>query len=135
MLIQVISHLVIMLDHFPSNGGAASFSSSVLECHEVTESPELTKELFASPCVQFFMYNGTSLLSLIELPANKCPKGVVQSNTLARVVVRDIAGKWCWDANYLHGPAMADSTSFPGQLLSSWTLSVVFLNHTLAEHV
>ncbi|XP_065181814.1 ral GTPase-activating protein subunit alpha-1-like isoform X2 [Sycon ciliatum] len=116
----VISHLANMLGHFPFSGGAASFGSSVLESHDVTDSPDLNKELFESPCVQFFSLGNTSLLSLIELPAateTQHSDGggkVVQGSTVARVIVRDVAGKWCWDSSYLHGPVPPHDAPIPG---------------------
>ena len=104
-----------MLGHFPSGGGAANFSSSVLESHDITESADLNKDLFNLPCVQFFMFNKTSLLSLIELPAESEHAGkLVQGASVARIVIRDLAGKWCWDSAYLHGPKLDGDGHYPG---------------------
>ena len=54
LVLQVMSHLVNNLCHFPMAGGAARMSSAVRECHDLAQysAGELTSQIFDAPTVQ-----------------------------------------------------------------------------------
>ncbi|XP_043246445.1 ral GTPase-activating protein subunit alpha-1-like [Amphibalanus amphitrite] len=107
----VISHLVNHLDHFPMLSGAVRLGSLVSEHDDLpmlTASDELSSDIFYAPNVQFFVLNNRSLLSLVELPSLDVPGGGVTAglctaHSQVRVILRDLAGKFCWDASVLYG--------------------------------
>uniref|UniRef100_A0A8C7G6S5 Ral GTPase activating protein catalytic subunit alpha 1 n=1 Tax=Oncorhynchus kisutch TaxID=8019 RepID=A0A8C7G6S5_ONCKI len=95
----VITHLVNHLGHYPMSGGPATLTSHVCENMDnpYSESPDLAPELFDGPNLQFFVLNGTTLLSCLQIRAED---GVA----CVRVIVRDISGKHSWDSAVLYGP-------------------------------
>jgi len=101
----VLAHLVNHLNHFPQALGAASLSSQVSEHDDVPSlvSEELNMETFQAPNIQLFVLNHTTLLSLVELPCLEQGVADLQAApTQVRVILRDISGKFCWDASSLH---------------------------------
>ncbi|XP_074642711.1 ral GTPase-activating protein subunit alpha-1-like [Tubulanus polymorphus] len=115
-----INHLVNHLGHFPKAGGASRLNSTVLEFHDSPKLPlsELSPELFEAPHVQFFVLNNNAVISFIELPAlldvpgGGVTSGLTTGNTVTRVVIRDVAGKFCWDSAILFGPPDCQSYSY-----------------------
>ena len=66
-------------------------------------SEELNMETFQAPNIQLFVLNNTTLLSLVEIPCME--QGVAEFGTAAsqvRVILRDISGKFSWDASVLY---------------------------------
>ncbi|TRY75961.1 hypothetical protein DNTS_033512 [Danionella cerebrum] len=108
----VISHLVNHLGHYPMSGGPATLTSQVCENQDnpYSESADLTPELFDAPNLQFFVLNGTTLLSYLQiraedgLPGGGMSAGLTTTNACVRVIVRDISGKHSWDSAVLYGP-------------------------------
>ncbi|XP_028857051.1 ral GTPase-activating protein subunit alpha-1 isoform X8 [Denticeps clupeoides] len=108
----VISHLVNHLGHYPMSGGPATLTSQVCENqdNQYSESPDLTPELFDAPNLQFFVLNGTTLLSCLQiraedgLPGGGMSAGLTTTSACVRVIVRDISGKHSWDSAVLYGP-------------------------------
>ncbi|GBP16667.1 Probable Rho GTPase-activating protein CG5521 [Eumeta japonica] len=114
---QTIStQLVLFLGHWPL-WSSCQLSSSVCEQHD--SHPPLGAELgpavLAAPNVQLMRLSDTTLASLIELPALDMPgggitPGLATSDRQVRVLLRDIAGKACWDASALYyDPSVASS--------------------------
>uniref|UniRef100_A0A8C7H3D6 Ral GTPase activating protein catalytic subunit alpha 1 n=1 Tax=Oncorhynchus kisutch TaxID=8019 RepID=A0A8C7H3D6_ONCKI len=95
----VITHLVNHLGHYPMSGGPATLTSQVCENMDnpYSDSPDLAPELFDGPNLQFFVLNGTTLLSCLQVRAED---GVA----CVRVIIRDISGKHSWDSAVLYGP-------------------------------
>ncbi|XP_056624412.1 ral GTPase-activating protein subunit alpha-1 isoform X5 [Triplophysa dalaica] len=125
----VISHLVNHLGHYPMSGGPATLTSQVCENQDnpYSESADLTPELFDAPNLQFFVLNGTTLLSYLQiraeggLPGGGMSAGLTTTNACVRVIVRDISGKHSWDSAVLYGPPQCISPGQPLHLYSSST--------------
>ncbi|XP_066281378.1 ral GTPase-activating protein subunit alpha-1-like isoform X5 [Branchiostoma lanceolatum] len=108
----VLSHLVDHIGHFPLGGGPAVLNSLVHEiddCPELTFMDDLTLEIFQAPNVQFFVLNNKNIISVVEIPAEDLPGGgatggLTTGKTQARLIVRDIGGKYAWDCSILWGP-------------------------------
>lgn len=102
----ICTQLVVFLGHWPLWGGW-QVSSSVCEQHD---SPSLGGELgpavLTAPHVQLLRLSDVTLASFIELPALDMPAattpGLMTSDRQVRVLLRDIAGKACWDASALY---------------------------------
>ncbi|XP_068618842.1 probable Rho GTPase-activating protein CG5521 isoform X2 [Battus philenor] len=104
----ICTQLVLFLGHWPLWGGC-QLSSSVCEQHD--SSPPLGAELgpavLAAPNVQLMRFSDATLASLVELPALDMPTGgttpgLMTSDRQVRILLRDIAGKACWDASALY---------------------------------
>ncbi|KAL6477249.1 hypothetical protein MHYP_G00130840 [Metynnis hypsauchen] len=117
----VISHLVNHLGHYPMSGGPATLTSQVCENQDnpYCDSSDLAPELFHTPNLQFFVLNGTTLLSCLQiraqdgLPGGGMAAGLTSANACVRVVVRDISGKHSWDSAVLYGPPHCAAPSQP----------------------
>ncbi|CAM9497956.1 unnamed protein product [Lampetra fluviatilis] len=110
----VMVHLVNHLGHYPLSCGPALLASLVREHHENphASAAELSADLFENPNLQFFVFNKSTLLSCLQIPAERdVPGGGVAAGLASsaasnvRVVVRDVSGKYSWDAAILYGPA------------------------------
>ncbi|XP_051501987.1 ral GTPase-activating protein subunit alpha-1-like isoform X2 [Myxocyprinus asiaticus] len=123
----VISHLVNHLGHYPMSGGPATLTSQVCENQDnpYSESADLTPELFDAPNMQFFVLNGTTLLSYLQiraedgLPGGGMSAGLTTTSACVRVIVRDISGKHSWDSAVLYGPPHCITPSQPLHLYTS----------------
>ncbi|XP_022817370.1 probable Rho GTPase-activating protein CG5521 isoform X1 [Spodoptera litura] len=110
----ICTQLVLFLGHWPLWNGW-QVSSSVCEQHD---SPALGGELgpavLTAPHVQMLRLSDSTLASFIELPALDMPAattpGLMTSDKQARVLLRDIAGKACWDASALYYDPSVTST-------------------------
>uniref|UniRef100_A0A673Y8L7 Ral GTPase activating protein catalytic subunit alpha 1 n=1 Tax=Salmo trutta TaxID=8032 RepID=A0A673Y8L7_SALTR len=108
----VITHLVNHLGHYPMSGGPATLTSQVCENMDnpYSDSPDLAPELFDGPNLQFFVLNGTTLLSCLQVraedgvPGGGMSAGLTTTSACVRVIVRDISGKHSWDSAVLYGP-------------------------------
>ncbi|XP_051578166.1 ral GTPase-activating protein subunit alpha-1-like isoform X6 [Myxocyprinus asiaticus] len=124
----VISHLVNHLGHYPMSGGPATLTSQVCENQDnpYSESADLTPELFDAPNLQFFVLNGTTLLSYLQiraedgLPGGGMSVGLTTTSACIRVIVRDISGKHSWDSAVLYGPPHCITPSQPLHLYTSF---------------
>nr|XP_009671456.1 PREDICTED: ral GTPase-activating protein subunit alpha-2 [Struthio camelus australis] len=104
---MVMTHLVNHLSHYPLSGGPAILHSLLSENHDnsYVESSELSPEVFRSPNLQLFVFNDSTLISYLQIPAEKkadAEPAVAPSDV--RVIVRDISGKYSWDGRILYGP-------------------------------
>ncbi|KPI92408.1 Ral GTPase-activating protein subunit alpha-2 [Papilio xuthus] len=104
----ICTQLVLYLGHWPLWSGC-QVSSSVCEQHD--SSPPLGAELgpavLAARNVQLMRFSDATLASLIELPSLDMPTGgttpgLMTSDRQVRILLRDIAGKACWDASALY---------------------------------
>lgn len=68
---MVMTHLVNHLGHHPLSGGPALLHSLVSENHDnpYVESSELSSEVFKSPNLQLFVFNDSTLVSYLQIPA------------------------------------------------------------------
>jgi len=48
-----------------------------------------------------------------DVPGGGVTAGLTTARTLTRAVIRDIAGKFCWDSSVLYGPPHCRAGSFP----------------------
>uniref|UniRef100_A0A3P9BDS1 Ral GTPase activating protein catalytic subunit alpha 2 n=1 Tax=Maylandia zebra TaxID=106582 RepID=A0A3P9BDS1_9CICH len=106
---MVMTHLVNHLGHHPLSGGPALLHSLVSENHDnpYVESSELSSEVFKSPNLQLFVFNDSTLVSYLQIPAETPTVGEsLHTSSQVRVIVRDISGKYSWDGAilYLAGP-------------------------------
>ncbi|XP_074845399.1 ral GTPase-activating protein subunit alpha-2 isoform X2 [Carettochelys insculpta] len=107
---MVMTHLVNHLSHYPLSGGPAILHSLVSENHDnlYVESSELSSDVFRSPNLQLFVFNDSTLISYLQIPAETMvdtePAGALSD---VRVIVRDISGKYSWDGRILYGPLEA----------------------------
>ncbi|XP_041418604.1 ral GTPase-activating protein subunit alpha-2 isoform X3 [Xenopus laevis] len=104
---MVMTHLVNHLGHFPLSGGPAVLHSLINENQDnpYVEASELSNEVFRSPNLQLFVFNDSALISYLQIPAentiDRDPTGVPGD---VRIIVRDISGKYSWDAGIMYGP-------------------------------
>ncbi|XP_062427324.1 ral GTPase-activating protein subunit alpha-2 isoform X2 [Rhea pennata] len=104
---MVMTHLVNHLSHYPLSGGPAILHSLLSENHDnsYVESSELSPEVFRSPNLQLFVFNDSTLLSYLQIPAEKkADTEPLVAPSDVRVIVRDISGKYSWDGRILYGP-------------------------------
>lgn len=108
----VLSHMLNHAGHYPpcSDSTSAQITSSVKESDEVYDmkSPE------ESEYVRFFVFADLFVFSIIEQPDEKDGPGVT-------ILVRDLTGKYCWDARLLFGedPAPYSQLSELGRFTGS----------------
>ncbi|KAG7280735.1 hypothetical protein CRUP_004535 [Coryphaenoides rupestris] len=111
---MVMTHLVNHLGHHPLSGGPALLHSMVSENHDnpYVESSELSSEVFKSPNLQLFVFNDSTLVSYLQVPADAPASAGRPPHPSAqvRVIVRDISGKYSWDGAMLSrtGPVPDD---------------------------
>ncbi|XP_044023904.1 ral GTPase-activating protein subunit alpha-2 isoform X2 [Siniperca chuatsi] len=108
----VMTHLVNHLGHHPLSGGPALLHSLVSENHDnpYVESSELSSEVFKSPNLQLFVFNDSTLVSYLQIPAETHTVGQPpQPSSQVRVIVRDISGKYSWDGAILYCTTQEDS--------------------------
>ncbi|XP_041105406.1 ral GTPase-activating protein subunit alpha-2-like isoform X4 [Polyodon spathula] len=107
---MIMTHLVNHLSHHPLSGGPAVLHSLISENHDndYVESSELSSEVFKSPNLQLFVFNDSTLVSYLQIPAEKTGAGGAAD---VRVIVRDISGKYSWDGGILYGPLDGQSSS------------------------
>uniref|UniRef100_A0A663MUA6 Ral GTPase activating protein catalytic alpha subunit 2 n=1 Tax=Athene cunicularia TaxID=194338 RepID=A0A663MUA6_ATHCN len=104
---MVMTHLVNHLSHYPLSGGPAILHSLLSENHDnsYVESSELSSEVFRSPNLQLFVFNDSTLISYLQIPAEKTTDTEPAAPPSdVRVIVRDISGKYSWDGRILYGP-------------------------------
>lgn len=109
---MVMTHLVNHLGHHPLCGGPALLHSLVSENHDnpYVESSELSSEVFKSPNLQLFVFNDTTLVSYLQVPAETPTVGQhPHPSSQVRVIVRDISGKYSWDGSILYCTTPEDS--------------------------
>ncbi|XP_030574343.1 ral GTPase-activating protein subunit alpha-2 isoform X4 [Archocentrus centrarchus] len=102
---MVMTHLVNHLGHHPLSGGPALLHSLVSENHDnlYVESSELSSEVFKSPNLQLFVFNDSTLVSYLQIPAETPTVGQpLHTSSQVRVIVRDISGKYSWDGAILY---------------------------------
>uniref|UniRef100_A0A3Q4GXQ2 Ral GTPase activating protein catalytic subunit alpha 2 n=1 Tax=Neolamprologus brichardi TaxID=32507 RepID=A0A3Q4GXQ2_NEOBR len=108
---MVMTHLVNHLGHHPLSGGPALLHSLVSENHDnpYVESSELSSEVFKSPNLQLFVFNDSTLVSYLQIPAETPTVGQpLHTSSQVRVIVRDISGKYSWDGAILYCTAHED---------------------------
>ncbi|XP_041109707.1 ral GTPase-activating protein subunit alpha-2 isoform X6 [Polyodon spathula] len=111
---MIMTHLVNHLSHHPLSGGPAVLHSLISENHDndYVESSELSSEVFKSPNLQLFVFNDSTLVSYLQIPAEKTGAGEPHGGAAdVRVIVRDISGKYSWDGGVLYGPLDGQSSS------------------------
>ncbi|XP_056283314.1 ral GTPase-activating protein subunit alpha-2 isoform X2 [Pseudoliparis swirei] len=109
---MVMTHLVNHLGHHPLSGGPALLHSLVSENHDnpYVESSELSSEVFKSPNLQLFVFNDSTLVSYLQIPAEAPAVGQPpKPSSQVRVIVRDISGKYSWDGAILYCTTQEDS--------------------------
>uniref|UniRef100_A0A3P9LAX5 Ral GTPase activating protein catalytic alpha subunit 2 n=1 Tax=Oryzias latipes TaxID=8090 RepID=A0A3P9LAX5_ORYLA len=102
---MVMTHLVNHLGHHPLSGGPALLHSLVSENHDnpYVESSELSSEVFKSPNLQLCVFNDSTLVSYLQIPAETNTVGQPpHPSSQVRVIVRDISGKYSWDGTILY---------------------------------
>ncbi|KAM6163774.1 ral GTPase-activating protein subunit alpha-2 [Rhynchocyon petersi] len=124
---MVMTHLVNHLGHYPLSGGPAMLHSLISENHDNAhvDSLELSSEVFGSPNLQLFVFNDSTLISYLQMPAKRPAAGNPLMGALSdvRVIMRDISGKYSWDGKILYGPLEGYSTpsgTNPSFLISGW---------------
>ncbi|KAI5643128.1 rap/ran-GAP domain-containing protein [Phthorimaea operculella] len=102
----ICTQLVLFLGHWPLWAGC-QLSSSVCEHHDTGLGTELGPAVLSAPHVQLLRLSDSTLASLIQLPALQpaaaaTTPGLATSDRQVRILLRDIAGKACWDASALY---------------------------------
>ncbi|XP_057714629.1 ral GTPase-activating protein subunit alpha-2 isoform X5 [Corythoichthys intestinalis] len=108
---MVMTHLVNHLGNHPLNGGPALLHSLVSENHDnpYVESSELSSEVFKSPNLQLFVFNDTTLVSYLQIPAETpSVRHPSHPSSQVRIIVRDISGKYSWDGTILFSTNQED---------------------------
>ncbi|XP_053317313.1 ral GTPase-activating protein subunit alpha-2 isoform X2 [Spea bombifrons] len=104
---MVMAQLINHLGHYPLSGGPAVLHSLINENQDnpYVEASELSNDVFRSPNLQLFVFNDSALISYLQIPAESTPgrdsSGVPGD---VRIIVRDISGKYSWDAGIMYGP-------------------------------
>ncbi|XP_066578094.1 ral GTPase-activating protein subunit alpha-2 isoform X2 [Amia ocellicauda] len=114
---MIMTHLVNHLGHHPLSGGPAVLHSLISENHDnhYVESSELSSEVFKSPNLQLFVFNDSTLVSYLQIPAERTGTGEPpMASSDVRVIVRDISGKYSWDGNVLYKPLDGHVSSHDG---------------------
>lgn len=80
---------------------------SILTCQPANLDKTCTKSDNICSRLQLFVLSSDVLMSLVELPALAVPgggvtAGLVTAPSQVRVILRDLAGKACWDASILY---------------------------------
>uniref|UniRef100_A0A673C0Y9 Rap-GAP domain-containing protein n=1 Tax=Sphaeramia orbicularis TaxID=375764 RepID=A0A673C0Y9_9TELE len=115
---MVMTHLVNHLGHHPLSGGPALLHSLVSENHDnpYVESSELSSEVFKSPNLQLFVFNDSTLVSYLQIPADTQTVGQPpHPSSQVRVIVRDISGKYSWDGSILYFSQSKNQPPSPGR--------------------
>ncbi|XP_069494539.1 ral GTPase-activating protein subunit alpha-1 isoform X7 [Ambystoma mexicanum] len=107
----VITHLVNHLGHYPMSGDPAMLTSQICENHDnpYSESGDLAPELFQSPNLQLFVLNGSTLVSCLQIraeergPGGGLASGLSSANSMVRIIMRDLSGKYSWESAILYG--------------------------------
>ncbi|XP_075222670.1 putative Rho GTPase-activating protein CG5521 [Lycorma delicatula] len=106
---MAIMHLLNHIGHFPLATGASRLCSLVVEQDDVPGLPSdtLSSQVFSAPNIQLFVTTSGLLMSMVELPTLEVPgggvtAGLVTAPSQVRVILRDLAGKACWDASILY---------------------------------
>ncbi|KAI9015426.1 hypothetical protein DFJ74DRAFT_680173 [Hyaloraphidium curvatum] len=81
---NVLMHVLHHVNNFPPTNGPAMMNTSILD-------PELADDTDRSKTL-YFSYNEKTLLTFVEM------QGRTPLDSKVRVIVRDIAGKYCWDS-------------------------------------
>uniref|UniRef100_A0A3Q2T0A7 Ral GTPase activating protein catalytic subunit alpha 2 n=1 Tax=Fundulus heteroclitus TaxID=8078 RepID=A0A3Q2T0A7_FUNHE len=113
---MVMTHLVNHLGHHPLSGGPALLHSLVSENHDnpYVESSELSSEVFKSPNLQLFVFNDSTLVSYLQIPAEMPTAGQPpHPSSQVRIIVRDISGKYSWDGTILYCTMQEDCPPSP----------------------
>ncbi|KAM3595477.1 uncharacterized protein V6R79_024062 [Siganus canaliculatus] len=111
---MIMTHLVNHLGHHPLSGGPALLHSLVSENHDnpYVESSELSSEVFKSPNLQLFVFNDSTLVSYLQIPAETPTVGQPpQPSSQVRIIIRDISGKYSWDGSILYCTTQDDSVN------------------------
>ncbi|XP_053700335.1 ral GTPase-activating protein subunit alpha-2 isoform X3 [Synchiropus splendidus] len=109
---MIMTHLVNHIGHHPLSGGPALIHSLVSENHDnpYVESSELSSEVFKSPNLQLFVFNDTTLVSYLQIPAEAPTAGQPPlPSSQVRVIIRDISGKYSWDGSILYSTDFEES--------------------------
>ncbi|XP_051781502.1 ral GTPase-activating protein subunit alpha-2 isoform X2 [Erpetoichthys calabaricus] len=104
---MIMTHLVNHLGHHPLSGGPAILHSLISENHDnsYVDCSDLSSEVFKSPNLQLFVLNDSTLVSYLQIPAEKNQPGEPQkASSDVRVIVRDISGKYSWEGGLIYGP-------------------------------
>ncbi|XP_028967431.1 ral GTPase-activating protein subunit alpha-1 [Galendromus occidentalis] len=113
----ILCHLMNNIGHFPMNSvGLTNPSSLTIENDDVpglSEAPEISKQTFNAPNIQFFAVNDSSIVSLIEIPPNDKSSDLTTGKARTRVIVRDLCGKFSWECVTVYGPLGCRAGSFP----------------------
>eukprot|EP00123_Amoebidium_parasiticum_P015941 comp23211_c1_seq6/m.37771 comp23211_c1_seq6/g.37771 ORF comp23211_c1_seq6/g.37771 comp23211_c1_seq6/m.37771 type:complete len:973 (-) comp23211_c1_seq6:412-3330(-) len=129
---SVLFHVINNYCNFPSHAGVSRMTSKISENDEIIDGEELGSAILNVPGVQFFVYNDSTLISLVEFPPNH-PSGIQ-----ARVLLRDMTGKHAWDSKILYQddysrPLVTDVHLIPPQEDAHKELSLVPLVRTTAS--
>uniref|UniRef100_A0A7N8XE12 Ral GTPase activating protein catalytic subunit alpha 2 n=1 Tax=Mastacembelus armatus TaxID=205130 RepID=A0A7N8XE12_9TELE len=132
---MVMTHLVNHLGHHPLSGGPALLHSLVSENHDnpYVESSELSSEVFKSPNLQLFVFNDSTLVSYLQIPAVTPTVGQPpHPSSQVRVIVRDISGKYSWDGTILYCTTQEDSVDV-GEEVDALNKLLEDLSHSSPE--
>ncbi|XP_071327187.1 ral GTPase-activating protein subunit alpha-2 isoform X2 [Trachinotus anak] len=133
---MVMTHLVNHLGHHPLSGGPALLHSLVSENHDnpYVESSELSSEVFKSPNLQLFVFNDSTLVSYLQIPAETPMAGQPpHPSSQVRVIVRDISGKYSWDGAILYCTTQEDSVDVGAFNAVDPPLSTTTVTHSRSQ--
>ncbi|PIK53542.1 putative ral GTPase-activating protein subuni t alpha-1 [Apostichopus japonicus] len=105
----VLCHLMNRLNHFPLEGGPACVTSTLNEFDDHLNMDELSPAIFEAPNVQFFIYNDSSIVSLVQLSSQDTlsddARLLASAQSELRIIIRNVGGKFSWDGGILYGPS------------------------------
>ncbi|XP_075452355.1 ral GTPase-activating protein subunit alpha-2 isoform X4 [Ascaphus truei] len=104
---MVMTQLINHLGHYPLSGGPAILHSLISENQDnpYVEASELSNDVFKSPNMQLFVFNDSTLISYLQIPADKnMGRDSSGAPCDVRIIVRDISGKYSWDGGIMYGP-------------------------------
>ncbi|XP_067941820.1 ral GTPase-activating protein subunit alpha-1-like isoform X3 [Watersipora subatra] len=111
----VMRHLVNLVNHFPANSNPTHTYTSLQECNDLdtSSSCEMNKEVFDSPNLQMFVFNRSTLITVMEMDKRDITctvESATVSRTTARVLIRDLTGKYSSSSTMVYERQAAPTT-------------------------
>jgi len=116
----VLTHLLSHFQAFPSKEGVEVMHSQVNENDDMFVSPEGVYNTYT------YVYNDSSLMTLCEVPDG-------HGSHFARLLLRDVSGKYAWDCSICDDKASAFEDATCSLIINSDDLHANFFEHSVVK--